>query len=106
MLRAYLQKFLGASSASTSIRKPVRCTYRSCDKFKDLVHTIVCIKSTPMSFPWLAQGFEKLLLGLCGLNHTVLQGFCRCLAGVETSEYRLGYFSQAAPELMGMNPGP
>ena len=44
-----------------------RCTYRSCDKFKDSVHITVCIKSTPMSFPWLAQGFDKLLPGLCGL---------------------------------------
>ena len=83
-----------------------RCTYQSCDKFKDLVHTIVCIKSTPVSFPWLAWGFDKLLLGLCGSNHMVFQGFCRCLAGVETGKYRLGYFSQAAPRLMGMNPSP
>jgi len=50
-----------------SFAVPHRCTYWSCDKFEDLVHTTVCIKSTPVSFSWLAQGFDKLLLGLCGL---------------------------------------
>lgn len=49
---------------------------------------------------------DKLLLGLCGSNHTLLQGFCGYPAGVETGKYGLGYFPQAAPGLMGMNPGP
>ena len=48
-------------------REVARCTYRSCDRFEDLVRMTVCIKSTPVSFSWLAQGFDKLLLGLRGL---------------------------------------